>query len=120
MQIPTDKRVKTYELTYLISGSLTGDEVQSITASVEKLIAKHKGSIKNQEDWGKKPMAYMIKHAGKRHTEAVYKHIIVEFETHNAFAFEKELYLNQELLRHLFVIAAEPEKEKKKAPKTAA
>ena len=120
MQIPSDKRVNTYELTYLIPGALTGDEVQSITASVEKLIAKHKGSIKNQEDWGRKPMAYMIKHSGKRHTEAVYKHLVIEFETAHAFTFEKELYLNQELLRHLFVIAAEVEKEEVKTEKSAA
>lgn len=120
MQIPTDKRVKTYELTYLVSGSLTGDEVKSIATAIEKLIAKHKGSIKSQEDWGRKQMAYAIRHAGKRQTEALYTHTVIEFETHEAYSFEKDLYLNQDLLRHLFVIAAEPKKEEKKAPvKTA-
>ncbi len=112
MQIPKDKRVKLYELTVLVSAALTGEEVQRIEASIEKLVTKHKGSLKNKEDWGKRELAYTIKHAGKRHKEAIYKHLVLEFETSAAFAFEKELYLNQELLRHLFVIA-EPMPEAK-------
>lgn len=105
MQIPSDKRVKLYELTFLVSAALTGDETQSIDAAVEKLISKHKGTIKNREDWGKRPLAYTIAHAGKKHTEAVYKHWVIEFETSQAFTFEKDLYLNQEVIRHLFVTA---------------
>lgn len=113
MQIPKDKRVKLYELTYLVPAHLTGDELQSIETAVTKLISKHKGDVKTEEDWGKKTLAYTIAHGGKKHTEAVYKHKVIEFETAAAFAFEKEFFLNQSILRHLFVIAASVKAEKK-------
>lgn len=117
MIIPKDKRVKLYELTYLVPANLTGDETQAIETAVEKLIAKHKGTVSFQEDWGKKELAYTIPHAGKKHREAVYKFKIVEFEASAAFAFEKELFLNQSILRHLFVVApvVKVKKQKKAA-----
>jgi small subunit ribosomal protein S6 len=120
MKIPSDKRTKLYELTYLVSAQLTSDEVKQIDSAVEKLITKNKGVVKNTEDWGKRELAYTIKHGGKRHVEAAYKHLVVEFETDKAYAFEKDLYLNQSILRHLFVIAEEVSaKEAKKEEKAA-
>jgi small subunit ribosomal protein S6 len=120
MHIPSDKRSKLYELTYLVSAQLTSDEVKTIDSAVEKLITKNKGVVKNTEEWGKKQLAYTIKHAGKKHNEAAFKHCVIQFETDKAFAFEKELYLNQSVLRHLFVIAEEaPAKEVKKEEKAA-
>ncbi|MDQ5951466.1 MAG: ribosomal protein, partial [Patescibacteria group bacterium] len=44
MQIPQDKRVRQYELTYLVPASLTNDEVSQVEAAVEKLVKKHKGT----------------------------------------------------------------------------
>lgn len=114
MIIPKDKRVKLYELTYLVPSNLTGDESQVIETAIEKLIAKHKGTVKLQEEWGKKELAYTIAHSGKKHREAVYKFKVVEFETSAAFAFEKDFFLNQSVLRHLFVVAPVVKEKKKK------
>lgn len=108
MQIPADKRVRQYELTYLVPANLTSDESKQIQDAVEKLVKKHKGSVQSKEDWGKKPLAYTIQHSGKRYTEAVYTFMVLEFDTSKAVAFEKDVYLNQSIIRHLFVVA-EPE-----------
>lgn len=105
MQIPADKRVRQYELTYLVPANLTSDESNQIEEAVEKLIKKHKGTTQTKEEWGKRPLAYTILHNGKRYTEALYKFMIVEFETSQAVGFEKDVYLNQQILRHLFVVA---------------
>lgn len=107
MHIPQDKRIRKYELTYLISASLTNDEVSKISDVVEKLVKKHKGTVVSQEDWGKKTLAYTIQHSGKRHTEAGYRFLVLEFDTSHVEAFEKDIFLNQQLLRHLLVIADE-------------
>lgn len=107
MQIPADKRIKRYELTFLIPANLTGEETKQIESSVEALTKKHKGSVESQDDWGKKPLAYMIKHVGKKHVEAVYKHWVLEFETTKAYTFEKELKLTPGIIRYLFVVATE-------------
>lgn len=111
MQIPQDKRVRQYELTYLVPASLTTDEVNQVDAAVEKLVKKHKGSVISKEDWGKRTLAYTIHTAGKHHTEAVYKFLVVEFETSNTVAFEKDIFLNQSIIRHLMIIA-QPRPEK--------
>ena len=107
MQIPADKRIKRYELTFLIAANLTGEEVKQIESSVEALIKKHNGTSVSQEDWGKKPLAYLIKKASKKHVEAVYKHWVLDFETKDAYKFDKELFLIQTIVRHLFVVATE-------------
>lgn len=110
MQIPHDKRVRQYELTYLISPQLTSDETREIAAVVEKSIKKFDGKVLSQEDWGKRSLAYTLKHLGKRYDEAVFKHLVIEFETKAAFEFEKDVHLNQQILRYLFVIAEEAKK----------
>lgn len=111
MQIPQDKRVRQYELTYLVPASLTNDEVSQVEAAVEKLVKKHKGTTVSKEDWGKKPLAYTIQVGGKRHNEAVYKFVVLEFDTAHTVAFEKDIFLNQTIIRHLLVVV-EPEKAK--------
>lgn len=111
MQIPQDKRVRQYELTYLVPASLTNDEVNQVKTAVEKLVTKHKGKVVSTEDWGKKTLAYTIQTAGKRHTEAVYTSLVLEFDTAHTVPFEKDIYLNQSIIRHLLVVA-EPDKAK--------
>lgn len=105
MQIPQDKRVRQYELTYLVPASLTNDEVSQVETAVEKLVKKHKGTIVSTEDWGKKTLAYTIQTGGKRHTEGVYKFLVLEFDTAHTVAFEKDVFLNQTIIRHLLVVA---------------
>lgn len=111
MHIPQDKRVRQYELTYLLPAGLTSDELNQADTAVEKLVKKHKGSVISKEDWGKRTLAYTIQAGGKRHTEAVYRFTVLEFDTANTVAFEKDIFLNQSIIRHLLVIAeATPEK----------
>ena len=119
MQIPADKRVRQYELTYLVPANLTSDESNKIVEAVEKLIKKHKGTTQSTEEWGKRPLAYTIQHHGKKYNEALYNFVVVEFETSQAVGFEKDVYLNQSIMRHLFVVA-EPEKAKEDSDKASA
>lgn len=107
MQIPADKRVRQYELTYLVPASLTSDEASQVSDAVAKLIKKHKGTVESTDEWGKRELAYTIQDSGKRYDEATYTHMVIEFETLKAQAFEKDLYLNNSIIRHLFVVAEE-------------
>jgi ribosomal protein S6 len=105
MKILKDQRVRQYELTYLLPGSLTSAEVESTTASVDKLLKKHKIKMVSSENWGKRELAYPIKYKGKRQNEAFYTHMILESEAGETVAFEKDLYLIQEIIRHLLIVA---------------
>lgn len=111
MKIPSTTRSQKYECTYLTPVGLTTDEQKKLAEKVAKLVKKHTGTIASTEDWGKKVLAYTIKKESKKHTEAIYTHMVVEFDTANVTAFEKELYLQPEIIRHLLVIASEPSDE---------
>jgi small subunit ribosomal protein S6 len=110
MKIAKSDKKRLYEVTYLTSASLTDSELKAVQEQVSKLITKFKGEASQLQNWGKKPLAYTIKIHGKTHTEAVYSHQEVVFETTQVPEFEKELYLNEQLVRHL-VVVAEDQKE---------
>ena len=96
---------RTYELTYLVPVGYTDSEVMQIKKEIEETAKKRSGSVVKVEDWGKKPLAYKIKKAGKNHDEAVYAYTQLSFDPAQAQRFERDMYLNTKLLRHLFVIA---------------
>jgi len=104
MKIPQDKRIRTYELTYLVPAGLTAEELKVIVDQVDKLIKKHKVKVIKSDEWGKKPLAYTIQIAGKRYTEADYRHLKLEMETTQVQAFNKDIQLDPQVLRHLLVI----------------
>jgi small subunit ribosomal protein S6 len=106
----TASTARMYELTYLIPTGYTETELGQIKKEVETLIKKHGGAVEKQEDWGKKPLAYRIKKAGKMIEEASYFYFEISFEPTKAQAFERDVYLVTKLLRHLFVLA-EPESD---------
>jgi small subunit ribosomal protein S6 len=99
-----------YELTFLVTTGYTETELGQIKKEVETLVKKHAGKIENQEDWGKKPLAYRLKKAGKLIEEANYFYFEISFEPSKAQAFERDIYLVAKIIRHLFVMA-EPEGE---------
>jgi len=51
-----------YELLYIISNKFSEDEVKPIHEKVKKLIEKNHGAITYSEEWGKKRLAYPVKH----------------------------------------------------------
>lgn len=105
MKYPVAETTRVYELTYLLPGDKTSIQISSIDNAVKKLTKKHKLTIVAEEDWGKRPMAYSIKHAGVHHREANYKHMVFEADPINLNAFEKDLYLTNDIMRHLIVLA---------------
>lgn len=105
MKLAKSDKKRLYEVTYLTAASMTETELKAVQEQVTSLIAKYKGEVKEVQNWGKKALAYTIKIHGKSHTEAVYTHIQVVFEPIKVPDFEKELYLNEQLVRHLVVVA---------------
>jgi len=98
-----------YELTYLVPAVYTDSELKKIREEVEALVKKYSGKVKNFEDWGKKNLAYKLKSTGKTYTEAFYFHYQIEFPTNKVQEFEKFLYMNHQVIRHLLVLAEEDE-----------
>jgi small subunit ribosomal protein S6 len=96
--------VRSYYLTYLLPETLTETEVSNQKKAVTDLVARHKGSVVTVEDWGKKKMAYKIRHSGKWHTEANYVHFTLSLDPAQVTAFERDIYLQPLVMRHLLVV----------------
>lgn len=123
LKLIADKAAKKYEFTYLLPEFYTSAEVAKAIAEVEELVKKFKGKVVSTEDWGKKTLAYKIRKGSKSHAEALFTHLVIEMEAKNAQKFERDVYLNERILRHLMVVEEKPstaleEKtfEKEKAP----
>lgn len=104
MKLIADKTVKTYEFTYLFPEFLTSAEVTKVVDEVEKLVKRHNGKIVSTDDWGKKDLSYKVIKGKKKHAVASFTHLILEFEPKDVQNFEKGVYLNESILRHLLVI----------------
>ncbi len=91
---------KLYELTVLLSGSSTADDVKATEMALGKLVASHKGKIEKEESWGKKFLAYTI----KKQKDAFYLFWEVSLPTSQAQAFERDVRLMDHVIRSLFVI----------------
>lgn len=105
IKIVKDNQPKQYELTYLLPAVYTSAELKKISSQIEDLVKKFSGKIVATNDWGKRELAYKIKKAGRAHTEAVYTHLVVEFNPAKIEKFKQELQLVEEVLRSLVVMA---------------
>lgn len=105
MKILKEKKVRSYELTFLVPASLTTATITAAHTAVMELIKKHGFTVATQEDWGKKELAYPIRFNGQNEREALYTHVVFEADAAQVPAFEKDLYLQQSVVRHLLVLA---------------
>ena len=95
--------VRTYEITYLVSGGATSSELTAIRDEVITLVGKYAGKIQDTQDWGKKALAYAITSEGKTHTEAYYTHLIVKMAANKIVKFGQELALKKGIIRDLVI-----------------
>lgn len=103
IEIPEENIIKEYELTFLIPTSYTKSELEDIHDSIEELVKKQDGQVKNKQEWGKRDLAYTIKKEGKSFSEAHYYHWIVEFSPESVNPFKQTLKLKDQVIRYLVV-----------------
>jgi small subunit ribosomal protein S6 len=56
------KEAPIYDLVLLLSASAEEDQRKKILSDVESAISKAGGSIERSDDWGRRPLAYEIRH----------------------------------------------------------
>lgn len=99
--------MREYEITYLISDDSSESEITKITGRISGLIADHKGEVLKEETWGRRKLVYPI----KKQLFATYITVNFKMDGSQVQAFEKELFLMKEIIRHLLILR-EFEKEK--------
>lgn len=114
-------KIPHYELLYIISNKYSENELGPIIDKIKKIINNNSGNITYTEEWGKKRLAYPIKHFRYGY------YFLAEFDlsSENLAKVDMDLRMAGEILRHQIVnkkqkTAEEIEKEKKVAKKIAA
>ena len=93
------EKLNNYELIYILRPDLTEDKLEAAIENVRKFITNKSGVISDLQKWGKRRLAYPIKHVG----EGIY--ILVKFQMKPGANRELEtsLRISEDVLRHLLI-----------------
>lgn len=119
--------MKKYEIVYIIHPDLEGSTAK-ITEKVKSMVEKSGGKVLNEENWGKKKLAYEI----KKNTFGIYVFMLAEMEASSLREIERTLRLSEEVIRSMIILLEEgivtkvsekkikavKKEEKEKQPKT--
>lgn len=97
-----------YTLTVLINEKVSETDRNAIFESIKKDL----GSLTDEDIWGVRSLAYEIKHNNK----AFYAHFEFEAEPDAVIALDKNIRLNEDIIRYL-IIRAKVKREKSKIKK---
>ena len=94
-----DKQLRDYELVLIISPEIADEALDTTIDSVSQLITAKDGIISNVERWGRKKLAYSIKHF----MEGSY--VLTQFKLKPGLSKELEanLQISGDVIRHLLV-----------------
>jgi len=101
VQKTEDKRLQDYELVYIINPDVAEDALETKITGISQFITSRDGVISSVDKWGKKKLAYPLKHF----LEGNY--VLTKFKISPARCKELEanLKISEEILRHLLVKA---------------
>lgn len=87
-----------YETIYILSPDISSEEKETIVKKLRGIVQKN-GTIIKEEDWGKKRLAYPIKH--KDYGNYIY--MVYNASENTVHKLEQEMNLQSEILRFLTV-----------------
>ncbi len=96
--------MRDYEILYIVRADLDDEKVQDIVKRVSTLIEKSGGTLERTNLWGKRKLAYEVKHQ----KEGAYVLQDFQIAPERIPELESALKITEEVLRHLIV--RKPEK----------
>jgi small subunit ribosomal protein S6 len=96
--------VRDYELMYIVRPDVDEDGLRAAVDSVKGIIEGQGGEVRKTTNWGKRRLAYEVKHLRDGH------YVIVEMRLDGARVaeIERALRIHDQVFRHLLVIQEEP------------
>ena len=91
--------MRTYELMTIFRPEMAETDVRSEVAQIEKALVERGAEIKQSDFWGKRRLAYEIKHL----SEGYYAVISFSGEAHAVDDLDRALSLSDNILRHKFI-----------------
>jgi len=89
-----------YEILFIVPNKFTEDEAKTVASQIEKVIVENDGKITLSEFWGKKRLAYEIKH----NAYGYYGLFEFDLEGKNLAKIDKNFRLSTDILRHQIII----------------
>ena len=89
-----------YEILFIIPNKFTEDESKKVAEQIEKTITDNGGGITHREYWGKKRLAYEIKH----NAFGYYGLFEFDLEGKNLAKIDQALRLSTDILRHQIIV----------------
>ena len=92
-------QLRDYEMVVIISPEVEDEKLEAIIDNISQFIMEGGGTISNVERWGKRRLAYPIKHF----MEGYY--VLTQFKLKPTLSKELEarLQISEEVLRHLLI-----------------
>jgi len=98
----TKEKLNNYELTIVLKPDLAEEKLEAVIENVKKQITGKSGNIQEVQKWGKRRLAYEIKH----NKEGVYFLFKFQAKPANNRELETNLRISEDVLRHLLIKAA--------------
>ncbi|MHB8718842.1 MAG: 30S ribosomal protein S6 [Candidatus Dormibacteria bacterium] len=95
--------VRDYELMYIVRPELDEEALQGAIEAVEKIIAGAGGTVVSSTSWGRRRLAYEVKHLRDGH----YMLLHVQLEGGRVAEVERALTISETVFRHLLVLGSE-------------
>ena len=91
--------MRPYEIVYVINPDLADEERVNKIERIQTLITESGGEIEKVDDWGKRVLAYEIRH----HSEGYYGLALFQLPPQAVPSIEERLNLDEEILRYQIV-----------------
>ena len=91
--------MRQYELVLLVHPDADEERLEAVVERVRRVASDHGGSIVNEDNWGKRKLAYKI----GRFTEANYPLANIEMEGSGTTVLDNSLKLTDDVIRHLLI-----------------
>ncbi len=88
-----------YELIFILKPDLTEEALAAAVANIKNTIVAQGGEITEEQNWGKKRLAYPIKHTG----EGFYTLLKYQAKPGSNRGLESGLKISENVLRHLLI-----------------
>lgn len=95
--------MRNYELVYIADPELDEEQLGALEERVKSLIEGAGGKVLNVDRWGKRKLAYHI----LKRSEGYYILVDTELPPQAGAAIERDLKLNEQVLRYLLTLKTE-------------
>lgn len=94
--------MREYEIVYVIRPDLSDDDRVAKTERIHSLITENGGQLGKVEEWGKRVLAYEIRH----YTDGCYGLAEFQLSPENVKLIEERLNIDEEILRYQIISRA--------------